>query len=197
MVQIEPRFSVTASKADQWIPIQPGTDGALALGIAHWMIKEKKYDQQFINSHTFGFEDWKGPDGKNHIGFKNLILKEYSPKQVSSLTRVPEETIVQIAREFSSHRPSIAISGRGVGMQTNGTYGQMAIDCLNALAGSIDSRGGLLLQRRPPFQKWPSVQMDEIAKKGLSQPRIDGAGNIPFPFAEEVPYILPERDWKR
>ena len=115
------------------------------------------------------------------------------PAVVSSITGIPEETIVQIAEEFSSHRPSIAISGRGVGMQTNGTYSQMAIDCLNALVGSIDSRGGLLLQRRPPFQKWPSVQKDAIAQKGLSRPRIDGAGSMPFPFAEEVPYILPEK----
>jgi anaerobic selenocysteine-containing dehydrogenase len=69
----------------------------------------------------------------------------------------------------------------------------MAIDCLNALAGSIDSRGGLLLQRKPPFQKWPAIQKDGIAEKGLSKPRVDGAGKMPFPFTEEVPYILPER----
>jgi anaerobic selenocysteine-containing dehydrogenase len=193
LVQIEPRFSVTASKADQWIPIQPGTDGALALGIAHWMIKENKYDRQFINSHTFGFDDWKDSDGKTHMGFKSLVLKKYSPKQVSSLTGVSEEMIVQTAQEFSSHRPSIAITGRGVGMQTNGTYSQMAVDCLNALAGSIDNPGGLLLQRKPPFQKWPAIQKDRIAEKGFSQPRVDGAGMIPFPFAEEAPYILPEK----
>ena len=193
LVQIEPRFSITASKADQWIPVQPGTDGALALGIAHWMIKENKYDRQFINDHTFGFEDWKGTDGKSHMGFKALVLNQYSPKQVSSLTGVPEETIIQIANEFSSHLPSIALTGRGVGMQTNGTYAQMAIDCLNALTGSIDSRGGLLLQRKPPFQKWPSPQKDGIAQKGLSQPRVDGAGIIPFPFSEEMPYLLPEK----
>jgi anaerobic selenocysteine-containing dehydrogenase len=193
LVQIEPRFSLTASKADQWVPVHPGTDGALALGIIHWMIKEKKYDQHFIDQYTFGFEDWNDADGKTHMGFKTLVLEEYSPKQVSSLTGIPEETIAQIAQEFSSHRPSIAISGRGVGMQTNGTYSQMAINSLNALAGSIDAKGGLLVQRQPPFQKWPSVEKDAVAQKGLSQPRIDGAGSIPFPFADEFPYILPEQ----
>jgi anaerobic selenocysteine-containing dehydrogenase len=193
LVQIEPRFSVTASKADQWVPIQPGTDGALALGIAHWIIQEKKYDHQFVDRYVFGFEDWKDSDGKTRIGFKTLVLKDYSPKQIFSLTGVPEETIIQIAKEFSSHRPSIAISGRGVGMQTNGTYAQMAVDSLNALVGSIDTRGGLLLQRKPPFQKWPTIQKDRIAEKGLSRPRMDGAGKMPFPFTEEVPYILPER----
>jgi len=193
LVQIEPRFSVTASKADQWIPVEPGTDGALALGMAHWMVKEKKYDRDFIDRHTFGFNDWKDSSGKVHMGFKTLVLKEYSPGQVSSLTGIPEETIIHIAREFFSHRPSIAISGRGAGMQTNGTYNQMAIDSLNALVGSIDRRGGLLLQRRPPFKSWPSFQKDVIAERGLSQPRIDGAGSMPFPLADEVPYILPER----
>ena len=193
LVQVEPRFSITASKADQWIPISPGTDGALALGMAHWIIKERKYDHQFIGRYTFGFEDWKDTHGRAHMGFKSLVLGDYSPKQVSSLTGVSEETIVQIAREFSSHRPSIAISGRGVAMQTNGTYAQMAIDSLNALVGSIDARGGLLLQRKPPFQKWPPVHRDVISEKGLSQLRIDGAGSMPFPFAQELPYTLPEK----
>jgi len=193
LVQVEPRFSITASKADQWIPIQPGTDGALALGIAHWIIKEKKFDRSFIDHYAFGFDDWRDGDGKTHMGFKTLVLKDYSPKQVSLLTGVPEETIVRIAQEFSSHTPSIAITGRGVGMQTNGTYSQMAVDSLNALVGSIDSPGGLLLQRKPPFQEWPAVQKDGIAQKGLSQPRIDGAGSVPFPFAAELPSALPER----
>ena len=192
IVQIEPRFSITASKADQWIPIQPGTDGALALGIAHWMIKENKYDRHFIDRYTFGFEDWKEGDGKFHMGFKTLVLNEYSPKQVSSLTGVPEEVIIQTAQEFSSHQPSIAITGRGVGMQTNGTYAQMAVDSLNALVGAMDHRGGLLLQKKPPYQKWPMLQKDGIAEKGLSQPRVDGAGNLLFPFAEELPSALPE-----
>ena len=131
--------------------------------------------------------------GKTRMGFKTLVLKEYSPKQVSLITGIPEETIVQIAQEFSSHRPSIAISGRGVGMQTNGIYSQMAIDALNALVGSIDAPGGLLIQRKPPFSKWPPVQRDPVMEKGLSQPRVDGAGSMPFPFAEEVPYTLSER----
>jgi anaerobic selenocysteine-containing dehydrogenase len=193
LVQVEPRFSVTASKADQWISIRPGSDGALALGMAHWIIRENKYDHDFVQNHTFGFEDWRGPDGRTHMGFKTLVLKDYSPKQVSSLTGIPEETIVRIAQEFSTFRPSVAVSGRGVGMQTNGTYSQMAIDSLNALVGSVDSPGGLLRQRKPPFQKWPSVQKDSAALKGLSRPRIDGAGSMPFPFAGELPSTLPEK----
>ncbi|MFB3884633.1 MAG: molybdopterin-dependent oxidoreductase [Thermodesulfobacteriota bacterium] len=192
LVQIEPRFSVTASKADQWIPIHPGTHGALALGIAHWIIKEGRYDYDFIQHHTFGFDDWRDGAGKTRMGFKTLVLKEYSPKEVSLITGVTEETIVRMAQEYSSHRPSVAISGRGAGMQSNGIYNQMAIDALNALVGSIDAPGGLLTQRKPPFSKWPPIQRDAVTEKGLSQPRADGAGSMPFPFAEELPYTLSE-----
>ena len=192
LVQIEPRLSVTASKADQWIPIRPGTGAAFALGVAHWIIREKMCDRDFVERHTFGFEDRK-EGGKTRMGFKTLVLSEYSPKQASQITGVPEETLIRTAQEFSSHRPSIAISGRGLAMQTNGTYAQMAVDSLNALVGSIDSRGGLLLQRRPPFQAWPSIQKDSVAEKGIAQPRVDGAGAMPFPLAEELPYTLAEK----
>jgi anaerobic selenocysteine-containing dehydrogenase len=87
------------------------------------------------------FEDWKGTDGKSHMGFKTLVLNQFSPEMASLLTGVPQETIVEIAQEFSSHRPSIAISGRGVGMQTNGTYSQMAIDSLMHWLGQSIHRG--------------------------------------------------------
>jgi len=81
LVQIEPRFSVTASKADQWIPILPGTHGALALGIAHWIIREKRYDHDFIQHHNIRFDDWKDSAGKTRMGFKSLVLKTIHPNR--------------------------------------------------------------------------------------------------------------------
>lgn len=193
LVQVEPRFSITASKADRWLPILPGTDGALALGIGHWIVREKRFDRDFVSRYTFGFDDWKDEKGRSHMGFRRLLLEEYPVSRVSSITGVAEEAIVEIARELSSHRPSVALSGRGVAMQTNGTYNQMAIDSLNALVGAIDTKGGLLQQRRPPFSPWPAPELDERARKGLAQPRVDGARSLPFPFAEEVPFVLPEK----
>ena len=191
MVQIEPRFSLTAAKADQWIPIEPGTDGALALGIAHWIIKEKKYDHDFINHHAFGFDDWKDSRGEVHTGFKTLVLTEYSPEQVSSVTGIPEETVIQIAKEFSSHRSLIAISGEGWACRRMGLIPRWPSIASMPWSDRLTDLG-IVTSRRPPFQNWPPVQKDSIAEKGLSQPRIDGAGRIPFPFAEEVPYHLPE-----
>src|SRR3990172_446438 len=54
---LEPRLSLTAAKADEWIPIRPGTEGTVALGIAHVMVREGLYDRDFVERHGFCFED--------------------------------------------------------------------------------------------------------------------------------------------
>src|SRR5574341_457404 len=73
LVHVDPRRSPTAIKADRWVPIVPGTDGILALGIANAMIREGLYDREFVDEHAFGFEDWADAAGE-HLGFKNLVL---------------------------------------------------------------------------------------------------------------------------
>ena len=193
IVQVETRFSVTAAKADEWIPINPGTDAALALGIAHVIVKEELYNKEFVAEHTFGFEDWTGEKtGKKHMGFKTLVLEQYPPKKVSEITGVPEATIVRIAREFAATQPAIAAGERGASMQSNGVYNRMAIHALNALVGSLEVPGGVLVQIGPPLTKGPDVVQDEVAKAGVKQPRIDSAGTKKYPLAGEVYQDLPE-----
>ncbi len=193
IVQVETRFSVTAAKADEWIPINPGTDAALALGIAHVIVKEELYDKTFVAEHTFGFEDWTNEKtGKKHMGFKSLVLRDYSPAKVSKITGVSEVTIVRIAREFAATQPAIAAGERGASMQTNGVYNRFAIHALNALVGSLEVPGGVIVQHGPPLTKWPDVMGDEIAKKGVKEPRIDYAGTKKYPLAGKVYQDLPE-----
>lgn len=200
IVQVETRFSVSAAKADEWIPINPGTDAALALGIAHVIVKEELYDKAFVVEHTFGFEDWTDEKtGKKHMGFKSLVLKDYSPERVSKITGVPGTTIVRIAREFAATQPAIAAGERGASMQTNGVYNRFAIHALNALVGSIDVPGGVMMQMTPhgqsmgsPLTPWPSVIKDKITEEGLKQPRIDYAGTKKYPLAGKVYQDLPE-----
>ncbi len=204
IVQVETRFSQTASKADEWIPINPSTDAALALGIAYVLISEELYDKEFIEKHTFGFEDWIDDKGIKHIGFKTLVLRDYSPERVSEITGVPEETISRIAIEFASKAPHcIAAGERGISMQSNGIYTRMAIHSLNALVGSIEAKGGILMQMEPPLTPFPDLiddghggkklDVDEISKKGLSMPRIDYAGTVKYPLAGKVYQDIPDR----
>ncbi|MBI4338443.1 MAG: molybdopterin-dependent oxidoreductase [Chloroflexi bacterium] len=186
IVQVDTRFSISAAKADEWVSVKPGTDGALALGIAHVIIKEGLYDKQFVQEHTFGFEAWSDDKGEKHEGWKDLVLQKYSPEWASEVTGVPVETIVRIAREFATTRPAIAAGERGASMQTNGVYNRMAIHALNALVGSIDVPGGVLVQKGPPLSADPSVVQDEISKTGAGQPRIDYAGTKRYPMAGKV-----------
>jgi len=83
IVQVDVRFSVTASKADEWVPIKPGTDGALALGIANVIIRENLYDAQYVQDHTFGLESWTDAGGTPHDGWKDIVLQDYPPELVS------------------------------------------------------------------------------------------------------------------
>ncbi|MBU0703432.1 MAG: molybdopterin-dependent oxidoreductase, partial [Chloroflexi bacterium] len=127
LVQIGPRFSVSAAKADEWVPLLPGRQGALALGMAHVIIRERIYDHAFVTDHSEGFDD-----------FATLVLEQYAPEAVAGLTGTPVETIKRLAREFAGNRPAVAVAGRGLGEGTNALFNHVAIHTLNALVGSLD-----------------------------------------------------------
>ena len=172
-VHIEPRYSLTATKADEWFGIRPGTEGILALGIAHVMVREGLYDRSNISRYGFGFEDWTDADGTKHMGFRKLVLQEYSPVKVQEMTGIPEGDVFRLAREFTTNRPAIALAFDGGGCSRMASYDRMAIHCLNALNGCIDVPGGVRIQ--PDFSILESeVQLDEIAKRGHAMPRLDG-----------------------
>ena len=58
------------------------------MGLAHMILREQLYDEAFIQNSTFGFEDWQGPDGQSHVGFKRLALEEYAPGFKDSILEV-------------------------------------------------------------------------------------------------------------
>ena len=169
LVQIEPRLSNTGAKADNWIAINPGTEGALALGMAHVMIKESLYDDDFINNYATGFDEWK-----------RHVLDGYSPAIVSKVTGVKPATIADLARSFARARKPVALCGRGKGLTLGSLKEFMAVHTLNALAGSIGKEGGIWSVPEPEYIEWPELEMDQAASAGLQVPRVDGAGSDPF-----------------
>ncbi|OGO24860.1 MAG: hypothetical protein A2144_04130 [Chloroflexi bacterium RBG_16_50_9] len=175
IVVVDPRYSVTALRADRWLPINPGTDGALALAIANVIISEDLYDTSFIENWTDGFDE-----------YRNLVLNNYAPEGVAAITGIPAETIRQIAREFARSRPAIAWRGRGATSWPNGSYCSYAIFCLNALVGSIDVPGGVIYQESADFRSMPEPSEDDIARQGKSQPGLDLRKTTRFPAAEVV-----------
>ena len=87
LVQVEPRASVTASQADQWLACQPGTESAVALGLCQVLIQEGLHDRAAAGA--VGFED-----GGQSQGFKSHLAKNYTPAQVAGISGVPAETLV-------------------------------------------------------------------------------------------------------
>lgn len=125
-VQAEPRLSQTAACADEWLPLKPGTEGLLALAMAHVIVTEKLYDADFVNQNTNGFEAW------------SATLGEYAPEKIAAQVDVPVTSIQRVAREFAGRRPSVAIGdSRDVASLT-------AIYALNALVGAYGRPGGVL-----------------------------------------------------
>ncbi len=192
-VQIEPRLSVTGAKADKWVPIRPGTEGILALGIASMLVLERNYDEDFMANRTFGFEDWTDKKGVLHPGFKTMLIQEYPIDKVVRETGVPRDSIISLARDFARHQPALAIGNDNDGVGNPGIYNRMAIHALNALVGSIQKTGGVLTRAKTPDISLPSFSVDAISAAGLSKPRIDGAGNGMYSMAQDVPARLFEQ----
>ena len=175
VVVIDPRLSVTANKADEWIAIHPGTDGALAMAIANVILGEGLYDAEFVRNRTTGFAE-----------FQDLALSHYSVERAAEITGVPPDIIRRIAREFACTRPAIAWVGNGIGRWPNGSYSSYAIYCLNALVGSIDVPGGIIYQENPPYRDLPRVVEDRLAKEGKEKTSIDFHHTDLYPAAEVV-----------
>ncbi len=195
VVQIDPRQGITGSKANEWIPIKPGADAALALGIAHVLIKSGLVDSEFVHDYAFGFDDFTDSDGKDHKGFKTFVLENYDPRVVEGITGVPSTTIARLAGEFANNQPGVAVlPGKGglLNGSIGGLYAAMAVHMLNGLVGNLDKPGGVLTQRYFPCTPWPKLPADPLAEQGRGAERLDGAGAL-FPLARHAYQAVADR----
>ncbi len=181
VVQIEPRLSNTAAKSDKWIPIKPGTEGSLALGLAHVIIKEALYKKDFVTNFTTGFDKWKRP-----------VMDGFSPEIVAKITDIDQGTISDLARKFARASKPLAVCGRGRGTTPGSLKEFMAVHALNALVGNLNMAGGIWTVPEPDYIEWPELEMDSAASAGMQQDRIDGAGTKKYPIARYLLDRLPE-----
>jgi len=192
---IDPRLSASASKADSWMPIKPGEDGALATAMAHVILVEGLWNREFVGDFT---------DGLNHIvpgqqvseerfaenfahgtaKWWNLELKDRTPEWAAAVTGLSAEQIRSVAIDFAKAAPhAISWVGGGPVMQVRGAYNAMAAHSLNGLVGSVDHVGGTMKGNKKFMDKWPDYKpfMDEVAKKGAKNKKIDQRGTKGFP----------------
>lgn len=175
LFQIEPRLSNTAAKSNKWIPIKPGTEAALALGLARVIVDEAIYDRGFVSQHTSGFDAWK-----------ESVLKDFTPENVANLTGIDRSTIIALARSFARAKHPLALCGKGRGSVPGSAAEFMAVHALNALVGSVNKPGGVWAVPLPDYIKWPELEMDQFAADGLQKARIDEAGSEKYPHTRHL-----------
>ena len=130
-VQVESRMSQTGANADEWVPARPGTEGVLALGLAHVIMAAKLAPANVAGRAGALIAGW------------NAGLADYTPEQVEKITGVAARKVERLAREFAERRPSVAIIGGPPLAHTNGLFAALAVNALNALVGSVGQPGGL------------------------------------------------------
>ena len=162
LVHFGSRLSVSAARANQWVPVEPGTLGAVALGLAYVLISEDLYNRDFIENYTAGFEDWTDSAGRQRIGFRTLVREEYRISRVAEMTGVPPETLVRIARQFASGQGAVAIGPQQSPAEPGRLFDAMAIHSLNALVGSIGAQGGVAIL---PERGWPLPAEDDTPEQ--------------------------------
>lgn len=171
VVHVGSVHSRTAMMADEWLRTAPESHGALALALAHVLVRDGLHDADFVEQHGLGFEPWTDADGREHRGFAQLLM-EYAPDRVSQICELPAKRIEDLAQRLAESKPSFVFSGSESLRASNGVQTALAVHALNALLGAIDRPGGLLVERPAPLAEWPEVEPDEIAEAGLEQPAI-------------------------
>ncbi len=179
LVVVDPRCSETAARGrdygGRWVPIRPGTDGALALAMANVIIAENLYDSNFVANWTVGF-----------AAFSSLV-KNRTPDWATGITGISADTIRTLAREVATTKPAVIDVWSGPGHHMNGTEGGRAIAMLAGLLGQVDAPGTLII----PEGKGPKFDVTPPAT--TLPPRVDGRGTK-YPFAHSSGVYVEARD---
>jgi anaerobic selenocysteine-containing dehydrogenase len=202
VITVDPRLSNSAAKSQEWLPVLPGTDGALAGALAHVLLVEGLWNREFVGDfkdgknlfvagapvaddafaekETFGLAKWW-----------NIELKDHTPAWAEKECGIPAAQIVRVARAMGKAAPKTAVwMGPGVAMWPRGTYAAMIVHALNGLLGSIDAEGGVWEgPSNPPLAKFPSLDkfIDELAKKGYKNHVTSSRGHKDMPGFQIAP----------
>jgi menaquinone reductase, molybdopterin-binding-like subunit len=184
LIQAESWQSRTALKADRWLPIKPGTEPILALGIAHVIVAEGLFSPS-VEKAAMDFADYR------------TMVSAFSPSAVGEITRLNPSDIIATARELARNGPAIVIAGCNPGGGPLGRSAEMAIAGLNLLLGSVGRRGGIVERRNLPGAGEPDSarhQLDDVPDHSIRLLMIDGADcGYTFPWALLERKLVPQK----
>jgi molybdopterin guanine dinucleotide-containing S/N-oxide reductase-like protein len=167
LVVIDPYRTRTAECADWYLPINPGTDGALALAMMHVIIGEGLHDPDYISKYTLGFDALREK------------VKSYPPERVTQWTGISAEDIRKLAREYATTRPAVIRVNYGVQRSDGGGTATRAIAMLPCIIGSLkEVGGGIHLSTSGAFGlnsaalRRPELNPDQGLQSEKSRPRV-------------------------
>ena len=165
LIVVDPRRTAIASRADIHLQLRPGTDGALALGMMHVIIKENLHDREFLEKWTVGFDELE------------KLVEGYTPERVEEITWVPAAKIREAAIMYASEKPAkLHLSGNSTTHHSNGVQNHRAIILLAAVTGNTDIKGG----NRPGFLS--TIRTNDITLHELVDNMPPGVGSKRFPI---------------
>jgi thiosulfate reductase/polysulfide reductase chain A len=172
---IDIRSTVTASHADRFWMVRPGTDLALNYGLIHVILKENLYDEEFVHRWVDGLTELRS------------FVEPYTPEWAEEETGIPAAEITNLAREASRDKPQVIFHyGYRGAHHTNEIYFRRSLIILNALMGSIESKGGLIIKKGPKDAGYGTfgklVDQKELPKSKVE--RFDGVGGAKLPIAD-------------
>jgi thiosulfate reductase/polysulfide reductase chain A len=180
LIYLDPRFTVTASKADEWYPIKPATDLAFILALTQVIIQEERHDKATVADLTVGFEQLT-----EHI-------KPYTPEWAEGETGIPAADIRRIAREFADAAPrAVYYAGRRSSWYQDDFQMRRAQAILNAIVGNWDRQGGMVPNRKVakgefsflPWDDPKAARADEVEK---NFPLASGKDGVYLPMRENI-----------
>ncbi|KMO78772.1 molybdopterin dinucleotide-binding protein [Mycolicibacterium chubuense] len=182
VIVVDPVRTTTAERADEWLPITPGTDAALLLAVAHTLFDEKLVDLGTVAPHL---------DGVDTVG---EVVADWPPERVAEVTGIGAERIRELARELAA-TPRAVVYGRiGTCNQEFGSLASWLVDVVNILTGHFDVPGGAMFPTAAAWsvtvQPIPGLE-DGVADFGRYRTRVRGAkevlGQVPVScLAEEI-----------
>jgi anaerobic selenocysteine-containing dehydrogenase len=152
VVVIDPKRTRTARTADWHIAPRPGTDGALALGLAHIIVAEGLHDEAWLAAHSVGWPELRAR------------IADFSPERVAGICGLPVEDVVRLARLYATSTPSLIKIADGLQRNPMGGQTTRAICALPALIGQYGLRGGGLAYSTSGYLQWDGEAVNKWAE---------------------------------
>ena len=151
VVVIDPKRTRTARTADWHVAPRPGSDGALALGMAHVIVAEGLHDEAWLAAHTVGWPELRAR------------LAEFPPERAAEICGLPVEDVVRLARLYAANTPSLIKIADGLQRNPMGGQTTRAICALPAITGQYGTRGGGLAYSTSGYVQWDGETVNKWA----------------------------------